>query len=213
MKKVIIKIWYIVLILIVVISIIRFWFGWDEDDRICKNWQWIKHGNPSAEMPKSGCESKEKNILNPNQKMMEIFTDRKDGEKLPSEYTCDGWGRFPVLNVKNIPHWIKNVVLIVDDPDAPAWTRDHLLIANLPVTGSELVIDKNSLVDWIMWKNSRGESNRWAPCPPSGSHRYVFGIYALNDNLNLKRWFSKQELLKSMEWKIMGKTELIWLYR
>jgi len=64
---------------------------------------------------------------------MKISTDFLDNEMMSSQYTCDGDCRFPTLMVEDIPVNTKALVLIVDDPDAPAGTWDHLLLANIPV--------------------------------------------------------------------------------
>ena len=71
---------------------------------------------------------------------MNISTDFIDNELMPSQYTCDGEGRFPILKIEDLPTDTKSLVLIVDDPDAPTGVRDHLLLANIPLTEDPYVI-------------------------------------------------------------------------
>lgn len=145
---------------------------------------------------------------------MKIFTDFSDNELIPSLYTCDGEGRFPTLKIEDIPITTKTLALIVDDSDAPAWIRDHLLLANIPLTEDPyVIISQNNFDIAIFGQNSRGELARWAPCPPSGTHRYIFKIYALSEKLEISSWFSKERLIELMWGKILGQAELVWLYK
>ncbi|HBB04869.1 TPA: hypothetical protein DCZ39_08560 [Patescibacteria group bacterium] len=71
---------------------------------------------------------------------MKITSDFIDNGLLPPVYTCDGDGRFPTLKVKDIPAGVKTLALVVDDPDAPSGVRDHLLLANIPLTEDPYVV-------------------------------------------------------------------------
>ncbi len=71
---------------------------------------------------------------------MNISTDFIDNGFLPSKYTCDGEGYFPTLKIEDILDDTKTLALIVDDPDAPAGVRDHLLLANIPLTEDSYVM-------------------------------------------------------------------------
>jgi len=143
---------------------------------------------------------------------MKISTDFLDNGLMPSQYTCDGEGRFPMLTIEDIPANTKSLALIVDDPDAPAWIWDHLLLANIPVEGVRWIISQNTFDTAIFWQNSRWEQVRWAPCPPSGTHRYVFKIYALSENLEISSWFSKERLIELMWGKINVQSQIVGLY-
>jgi hypothetical protein len=78
---------------------------------------------------------------------MNISTDFIDNGFLPSKYTCDGEGYFPTLKIQDIPENTKTLVLVVDDPDAPAGVRDHLLLANIPLTKDVYVIVSQDTFD------------------------------------------------------------------
>jgi len=145
---------------------------------------------------------------------MKISTDFLDNGLIPSQYTCDGEGRFPALKIEDLPPATQSLVLIVDDPDAPAWTRDHLLLANIPLTEDPyVIISQDSFDQWVLWQNSRWEQARWAPCPPSGTHRYVFKIYALSEKLDISSGFSKERVLELIWGKILDQAELVGLYK
>ena len=75
---------------------------------------------------------------------MHISSDFIDNGLMPFQYTCDGEGRFPSLTIEDIPANTKALVLVVDDPDAPAGTRDHLLLANIPVEGIRWIISQDT---------------------------------------------------------------------
>lgn len=64
---------------------------------------------------------------------MKIISNFPDNGLMPAQYTCDGEGLFPRLTIEDIPANTKALALVVDDPDAPARTWDHLLLANIPV--------------------------------------------------------------------------------
>lgn len=145
---------------------------------------------------------------------MKISTDFIDNELMPSIYTCDGEGRFPTLKIEDIPLTTKTLTLVVDDPDAPAWTRDHLLLANIPLTEDPyVIISQDSFNNSILGQNSWWEQARWAPCPPSETHRYIFKIYALSEKLDISSWFSKERLIELMWGKIVGQSQIIGLYK
>jgi len=145
---------------------------------------------------------------------MQISTDFINNGLMPSQYTCDGEGRFPTLKIDDLPPNTKTLVLVVDDPDAPSWMRDHLLLANIPLTEDPyVIISQDSFDEWILWQNGWWEQARWAPCPPSGTHRYVFKIYALSENLEISWWFSKERLIELMWGKINAQSQIVGLYK
>ncbi|MEK6891746.1 MAG: YbhB/YbcL family Raf kinase inhibitor-like protein [Nanoarchaeota archaeon] len=130
---------------------------------------------------------------------------------MPSEFTCDGENINPPLSIIDVPANAKSLVLIVDDPDAPAGTWDHWVVFNmLPSTKQ---IGKNSQPQGVAGKNSGGRNNYQGPCPPSGTHRYFFKLYALDATLNLPEGSGKKQVESAMQGHILAKTELIGLYK
>jgi len=128
---------------------------------------------------------------------------------IPSKYTCDGRDVNPPLKIEDIPKETQSLVLIVDDPDAPAGTFDHWIVWNIPPTER---IEENS-VPGTEGLNDLRKYSYGGPCPPSGTHRYFFKVYALDTKLSLNPNSRKRDLEKAMTGHILAKGELIGLYR
>lgn len=128
---------------------------------------------------------------------------------IPSKYTCQGENVNPQLDISGIPAETKTLVLIMDDPDALMGTWDHWVVWNIKPTAS---IKENS-IPGMQGTNSAGHKNYHGPCPPSGTHRYFFKLYALDSTLQIKEGSGKKDVEKSMEGHILQKSELIGLYK
>jgi len=128
---------------------------------------------------------------------------------IPTKYTCDGDDVNPPLIIEEMPKETKSLTLIVDDPDAPMGTWDHWIVWNIPPTSK---IDENS-VPGVEGLNDFRKHSYGGPCPPSGTHRYFFKVYALDTKLNLDPNSKKNEVEKAMEDRILAQGELVGLYR
>jgi len=85
---------------------------------------------------------------------MKITTDFIDNGLIPSLYTCDEEGRFPILKIEDLPTSTQSLALIVEDPDAPSGVRDHLLLANIPLTQDPyVIISQESFDDGVLGQN------------------------------------------------------------
>lgn len=135
--------------------------------------------------------------------------DFQHNQDMPKRLSCQGEDVNPLLIIDGIPKEAKSLALIVDDPDAPAGTWVHWLVYDIPVVGR---IEENS-IPGKQGLNSAGQINYHGPCPPSGTHRYFFKIYALDKMLNLDEGLSKEELEKAIEGHILDKAQLIGLYK
>ena len=131
-------------------------------------------------------------------------------QMIPKKFTCQGNDVNPELNIAGIPAEAKSLVLIVDDPDAPIGTWVHWVVFNIPSATTKI---KENSIPGMQGYNDFGRNNYGGPCPPSGTHRYFFKLYALDTELDLKEGIKKQELEKAMEGHILVKTELIGLYK
>jgi Raf kinase inhibitor-like YbhB/YbcL family protein len=129
---------------------------------------------------------------------------------IPKKFTCQGEDINPALVIEGVPGDAKSLALIVDDPDAPMGTWVHWLIFDIPVTTTR--IEENS-VPGKLGRNDFRRENYGGPCPPSGTHRYFFKIYALDTLLNLEEGIKKSALEKAMQGHILDKAELIGLYK
>jgi Raf kinase inhibitor-like YbhB/YbcL family protein len=128
---------------------------------------------------------------------------------IPEKYTCDGKNISPPIEIENIPEEAKCLVLIVDDLDAPVATWVHWLVWNIPVTHH---IGENE-VHGITGLNDFQQNHYGGPCPPSGTHRYFFKVYALKELLNLSPNSVKIQVKKAMSENIIAFGELVGLYK
>ncbi len=206
----------LVLIVICVLVLVGLKVFSPEDTRICDGDTLVKHGNPSSDGSGFFCswgKLMNKTLLPFSTTSMKIITDFTDNGLIPSKYTCDGDGYFPHLTIEDIPANTKALALVVDDPDAPGGTWDHLLLANIPVEWVRIIISQDSFDTSILWQNSWGELARWAPCPPNWTHRYVFKVYALSEKLEISSGFSKERLSELLWGKINAQAQLVGLYK
>ena len=133
----------------------------------------------------------------------------ENNKLIPAKYTCDGDDVNPPLVIEGIPEEAKTLALIVDDPDAPMGTWDHWIMWNIPPTGK---IEEN-MVPGTEGLNTYGRHAYGGPCPPYGTHRYFFKVYALDTKLTLNPDSKKKDVEKAMESHILAKGELVGLYR
>jgi Raf kinase inhibitor-like YbhB/YbcL family protein len=133
----------------------------------------------------------------------------KNNELMPKKFTCDGNDINPALVIEDIPKDAKSLALIMDDPDAPMGTWVHWVVFDIPVTER---IEENS-IPGKQGVNNSGAKDYGGPCPPSGTHRYFFKIYALDKQLGLAEGINKSDLEKAMQGHILAKAELIGLYK
>ena len=136
----------------------------------------------------------------------------KNNELIPAKYTCDGEDINPPLTITELPEGTKSLALIVDDPDAPMGIWDHWIVWN--INPSISLIKENSLPEGsVLGKNSFGKLSYGGPCPPLGTHRYFFKLYALDKELDLTEGATKKELEQAMSEHVLDSAELIGLYK
>lgn len=136
----------------------------------------------------------------------------KNNDNIPKKYTCDGENINPPLEISNIPEGAKSLALICDDPDAPGGDWVHWLVWN--IDPSVAFIGENELPRGVMQgKTDFGTSKYGGPCPPSGTHRYQFKLYALDTILNLPQESVKSELESAMNNHFIERCTLIGLYK
>ena len=128
---------------------------------------------------------------------------------IPRTYTCEGSNINPSLVIERIPKEALSLALIVDDPDAPGGTFDHWLVWNIPPVR---VIPENSQPG-LEGMNSRGDLGYTGPCPPSGTHRYFFKVYAVDVLLETMKGATKEKLEFALQNHTIAYGELIGLYK
>lgn len=140
-----------------------------------------------------------------------------DGDMIPRKYTCDGSNISPPLTWSGVPAGAKSIALICDDPDAPRGTFVHWVVFNIPPSSSGLregLPNEKTLQDGS--KQGLNDFRRigyGGPCPPSGTHRYYFKLYALDVELDLDPGATKKELLNAMEGHVLAEATLMGKYR
>jgi Raf kinase inhibitor-like YbhB/YbcL family protein len=143
-----------------------------------------------------------------------VFT---EGNMIPSKYTCDGQGISPPLSWSDVPASARSLALIADDPDAPAGTWVHWVIFNLPATLSglpeQVPRDKAPNVGGVQGTNSWPAIGYGGPCPPSGTHRYFFKLYALDSELNLTSSATAGNVQAAMKGRVLAEAQLMGRYQ
>ncbi|HEX9079163.1 MAG TPA: YbhB/YbcL family Raf kinase inhibitor-like protein [Desulfuromonadaceae bacterium] len=134
------------------------------------------------------------------------------GGAIPAAYTCDGGDASPPLVIGPVPAGTRSLALVMDDPDAPVGTWVHWVLWNIPPEARE--IRENGVPSGAsQGRNSWYRVGYGGPCPPSGTHRYFFRLYALDTLLNLGAATTKAELERAMEGHLLGRGELMGTYR
>jgi Raf kinase inhibitor-like YbhB/YbcL family protein len=136
----------------------------------------------------------------------------KNNSHIPEKYTCDGQDLNPPLLIENVPSRAKSLALIVDDPDAPAGTWVHWVVWNIP-PGSKEIKENSVPQNAQQGINDFGKHNYGGPCPPPGTHRYFFKLYALDTLLNLGANSTKADLENAMAGHIIEQAQIIGLYK
>lgn len=139
-----------------------------------------------------------------------------EGGMIPRQYTCDGAGMSPPLSWSGMPEGTKSIAIISDDPDAPGGTWVHWVVYSLPP-------DLKGLPENVPPQKILGNGGMQGmtdfrrigyggPCPPSGTHRYFFKVYALDAMPNFDPGVTKKRLLQAMEGHVLANGELTGKY-
>ncbi len=140
-----------------------------------------------------------------------------EGAMIPVKYTCDGANVSPPFTWAEIPQGAATFALICEDPDAPAGTWVHWVVYNIPAKATTLP-EKMTPADTLADGTRQGISDfrktgYGGPCPPGGTHRYFFKLYALDTALTPAPGMTKVQLLKAMEGHILAQAELMGRYK
>ncbi len=132
--------------------------------------------------------------------------------QIPAKYTCDGEDMSPPFTFSSIPEGTQSLILLVDDPDAPVGDWVHWIVYGIDPTTTEVTEDKvpEGGVEGI---TSWDRQEYGGPCPPSGTHRYFFKLFALDTDFDFDAPPNKATLLNMIEEHVLAKAELIGLYQ
>jgi Raf kinase inhibitor-like YbhB/YbcL family protein len=126
-------------------------------------------------------------------------------EEIPVKYSCRGENINPPLYIESLPPGTASLAIILEDPDAPSGVFDHWVLWNIPPVKE---ISEN-LESGTSGYNSKNQPGYTGPCPPSGTHRYLFKIYALDSMLDMPAGIHKKNLLDSMQEHVLAGGELV----
>ena len=137
----------------------------------------------------------------------------EDGKPIPAQYTCQGKNVSPPLAWSSAPAGARSFALILDDPDAPRGTWVHWVLYNVPADTIGLPegikVDSRLPGNALQGRNDYKRNDYGGPCPPSGTHRYIFKIYALDTMLDLKAGATKDDVLRAMEGHVLARGQLM----
>lgn len=139
-----------------------------------------------------------------------------DSAEIPTRFSCEGDNINPQLGWSDVPSGTQSFVLIMEDPDVPRNLRPdglfiHWMIWNIPATVKE--IPEHTEPAGVAGLNTAGQIGYRGPCPPHGSHRYYFRLYALDCELTIPSTVMKGELLQAMQSHILDQAELMGRYK
>jgi Raf kinase inhibitor-like YbhB/YbcL family protein len=136
------------------------------------------------------------------------------GGTIPSEYTCEGSSVSPPISWSAVPPDTKSVAVIVDDPDAPRGTYEHLVVFNLPPAERSLPsLSGMPATKGLAARNSGGTTGFAPICPPSGRHHYRFQVLALDSLLALPMGASSAEVANAIKGHVLARGELTGVYQ
>jgi Raf kinase inhibitor-like YbhB/YbcL family protein len=134
----------------------------------------------------------------------------QEGGNIPSKFTCDGSDTSPPLQLNGVPSEAKSLVLIADDPDAPSGLFTHWLVWNIPPQTNSIA--EGSAPKGVRGSNDFGKSGYKGPCPPPGTHRYSFKVFALDRELNLRAGAKRSQVDAAMKGHVIAQGELVGRY-
>lgn len=178
------------------------------DGKECEEWSLYRGecGLQEQQLPSTGTVDNKAN-------MQLTSTAFQHGGVIPSKYSCDGANINPLLSISEVPENTKSLALIVDDPDAPGGTWVHWVVWNIDPSIKEIAEDSVP-AGAVQGINSSDTVQYEGPCPPGGTHRYYFKLYALDTLLpdNMNESINAAELRSSMQGHILQQTELMGKY-
>ncbi|MEA3191499.1 MAG: hypothetical protein QOD77_2081 [Thermoplasmata archaeon] len=143
-----------------------------------------------------------------------LSSDFKDGEPIPARFTCQGRGKSPALTWSGEPHGTHWFALVMDDPDAPGGTWTHWTWWDLPLDEDGVAEGADVARLGAVQGMTSAKSVGWhGPCPPSGTHRYVFTLHALRGRLGLAAGATVEEVHAALKAKSLGSARLMGTYQ
>jgi len=153
----------------------------------------------------------ENNVMDNNQQNLVITSSAfVNQESIPVKYTCDGDDVNPSFDISGVVPEAKSLVLIMDDPDAPAGVWDHWIKFNISPT--TLKIEEGVEPEGVSGEGTGGNLGYSGPCPPDAEHLYIFKLYSLGIELTLPEGSSRVDVEEAMMGHILQTAELVGKY-
>ncbi|MFP4118769.1 MAG: YbhB/YbcL family Raf kinase inhibitor-like protein [Candidatus Woesearchaeota archaeon] len=134
-----------------------------------------------------------------------------DNEDIPAKYSCQGEDVNPELHIEDVPDGAQSLVLIMDDPDAPGGTFDHWIVFDIP-SETSVIAEDSVPEEATQGRNDFGNNEYGGPCPPSGTHRYQFKLYAIDTTIELPEGSTKEDVLAAIEDHVIEEDMLTGLF-
>lgn len=142
---------------------------------------------------------------------MSVASSFAEGGKLPVACTCDGEKTAPDFSMANVPRGAKSLAFSFVDPDAMSGNWVHWLAWNIEPSISRLA--QHSLSEGaVEGYNSGGRKGYYPPCPPSGTHRYILTVYALDTLLSLPERAGLDAFKSAIKGHVLGQASLMGRY-
>jgi Raf kinase inhibitor-like YbhB/YbcL family protein len=140
-----------------------------------------------------------------------------EGGMIPRQYSCDGPDISPDISWQGVPEGSRSLALICDDPDAPVGTWVHWVIFNIPAAekglAAQIAPDATLSNGALSGINDFRRLGYGGPCPPRGTHRYFFKLYALDTLLPLDAGATKAQVEAAMAGHILAQAHLMGKYK
>lgn len=152
----------------------------------------------------AGCQ--EESMLKQSPRTLQVSSPAyAEGEAVPRTFTCQGGDVSPPLRFGGLPEGTRSVAVVFDDPDAPGATWVHWVFWNWPSGRADLAEGEDVRAAGArLGENSWGNNEYGGPCPPRGTHRYVFTVHALDAPLDLPEGASVAQLEKAMQGHVLA---------
>lgn len=133
------------------------------------------------------------------------------GGEIPAKYTCNGQSVSPELRISGAPSTAKSLALVVEDPDAPSGLFTHWLVWNISLQTTNFP-ENGVPAGSLQGSNDFSKRGYGAPCPPSGTHHYIFRVFALDQPIELKAGARRAQFDAAVKGHIVAQAELTGRY-
>jgi Raf kinase inhibitor-like YbhB/YbcL family protein len=136
---------------------------------------------------------------------------------IPDRHAKERANISPALAWSGVPKDTVSLALIMDDPDAPSGLFTHWIVYRIDPRTTELAENQPAFGELSngarQGVNGFGETGYGGPQPPSGTHRYIFHLYALDTDTDIPAGLSRQEIDGVIEGHVIEEATLMGRYQ